>query len=93
MVNKYLPLGRMGERGGIRHLSLVASFSFVLVWRFSQVCSKGSLCTNTFPWIPVCTVIYRLLSFVFSSRGNTLQDVRPYRCENQTMWKTTRCPL
>lgn len=93
MVNKYLPLGRMGEGESIRHLSHVASFSFVLVWRLSRVCSKGSLCANTFPWIPVCTVIYRLLSFVCSSRGNTLQDVRPYRCENQTMWKTTRCPL
>lgn len=95
MVNKYLPLGRKEEREGesTRHLSHVASFSFVLVWRLSRVCSKGFLCANTFPWIPVCTVIYRLLSFVCPSRGNTLQDVHPYRCENQTMWKTTRCPL
>jgi len=93
MVNKYLSLGRKGERQGVLVIFHVASFSFVLVWRLSRVCSKGSFCPNTFPWIPVCTVNYRLLSFVCPSRGNTLQDVCPYRCENQTMWKTTRCPL
>lgn len=49
MVNKYLPLGRKGEREeeSTRHLSHVASFSFVLVWRLSRVCSKGSLSVQT----------------------------------------------